>query len=441
MACLSLIFLNWDKAVLKSMKMKIYEVGGAIRDNLLGLPVQDRDYVVTGSTPEAMLALGFKPVGKDFPVFLHPQTHEEYALARTERKTARGYRGFVFHTDPSVTIEEDLARRDLTINAIARDENGILIDPYHGVRDLHERVFRHVSAAFEEDPVRILRLARFSARFAGAQNGFTIAGETLALMKNMVHAGEVDALVPERVWQELSRGLMEAKPSRMFEVLRECGALQKLLPELAALWGVPQPALHHPEIDTGVHCMLVIDYAAQENFSLPIRFAALLHDLGKGVTDPSLWPRHHGHEERSVELVGQVCDRLKVPSESRDLAIMTARDHGNVGRAQQMRPASLMDMLERNDAIRKPQRFIDFLRAAQCDCFGRAGLPQISFPQFEFLSLVLAAARAVNAGEVAQKFLGQPQKIAQAVRVARIDAIRSSIRSSIRAALRAAPPL
>lgn len=410
--------------------IKSYVVGGAVRDALLGLPVQDRDYVVIGATPEQMLAQGFVPVGKDFPVFLHPKTHEEYALARTERKTGAGYKGFVFHTDPSVTLEQDLVRRDLTINAIARDEHGGLIDPFNGQRDLQDGVFRHVSAAFEEDPVRILRVARFAARFSVAPHAFVVAPETMALMKSMVAAGEVDALVPERVWQEISRGLMEQKPSRMFDVLRECGALERLLPELDALWGVPQPAKFHPEIDTGVHIMLVIDYAAQQGMSLPIRFAALMHDLGKGTTDPAIWPRHHGHEERGIALVKNVCERLKVPSDCRDLAIMTARDHGNVGRSQEMRAATLQDMLERNDAFRKPQRFLDMLKAAECDCFGRAGLENIQFPQAAFLSAVLNTALAVNAGEVAQQFIGQPQKIAEAIRIARIDAIRSLIVAS-----------
>lgn len=407
--------------------MKTYVVGGAVRDALLGLPVQDRDHVVIGATPEQMLAQGFVPVGKDFPVFLHPKTHEEYALARTERKTAAGYKGFVFHTDPSVTLEQDLIRRDLTINAIARDEHGVLTDPFNGQADLQKGVFRHVSAAFEEDPVRILRLARFAARFSVPPHAFEVATETMTLMKAMVAAGEVDALVPERVWQEISRGLMEQKPSRMFEVLRECGALARLIPELDALWGVPQPAKFHPEIDTGVHIMLVVDYAAQQGLSLPIRFAALLHDLGKGTTDPAIWPRHHGHEERGIALVKKVCERLKVPTDCRDLAIMTARDHGNVGRSQEMRAATLQDMLERNDAFRKPQRFLDMLKAAECDCFGRSGLEDIQFPQVAFLSAVLNAALSVNAGEVAQKFLGQAQKIAEAVRIARIDAIRSVI--------------
>ena len=405
--------------------MKTYIVGGAVRDALLGLPVQDRDHVVIGATPEQMLAAGFTPVGKDFPVFLHPKTHEEYALARTERKTAAGYKGFVFHTDESVTLEQDLIRRDLTINAIAQDEEGALTDPFQGQQDLKNKIFRHVSDAFAEDPVRILRLARFSARFSVAPHDFVVAPETLTLMRQMVQAGEIDALVPERVWQELSRGLMEIKPSRMFEVLRECGALERLLPELNALWGVPQPPKYHPEIDTGVHIMLVVDYAAQQDFSLAIRFAALMHDLGKATSPPENWPRHHGHEQRGVALVEAVCDRLKVPGDCRDLAIMTARDHGNVGKALEMRPATLLELFERCDAFRKPQRFLDMLKATECDCFGRSGLVDIRFPQPAFLTLALAAAQAVNSGEIAQGYLGQPQKIAEAIRVARIGAIRS----------------
>ena len=404
--------------------MRTYVVGGAVRDALLGLPVQDRDHVVIGATPEQMLAAGFTPVGKDFPVFLHPETHEEYALARTERKTAAGYKGFVFHADESVTLEQDLIRRDLTINAIARDEGGGLIDPFNGQKDLHNRIFRHVSDAFAEDPVRILRLARFAARFSIAPHDFVVAPETLKLMGDMVAAGEVDALVPERVWQELARGLMEVKPSRMFEVLRECGALKRLLPELDVLWGVPQPPKYHPEIDTGVHIMLVVDYAARKGFSLPIRFAALMHDLGKGTSPPENWPSHHGHEQRGVALVEAVCERLKVPSDCRDLAVMAARDHGNVGKSLQMRPATLLEMFERCDAFRKPQRFLDMLKAAECDCFGRLGLTDIRFPQPDFLGQALAAAQAVNAGEIAQGYLGQPQKIAEAIRIARIEAIR-----------------
>lgn len=405
--------------------MKIYIVGGAVRDRLLGLPVQDKDFVVVGASPELMLAQGYKPVGKDFPVFLHPSTHEEYALARTERKTAPGYKGFVFHADAEVTLEQDLVRRDLTINAMAEDEQGNVIDPFHGQQDLQARIFRHVSPAFQEDPVRILRLARFAARFSVPPNEFTVAPETLQLMQDMVQAGEVDALVPERVWQELARGLMEAKPSRMFDVLRACGALRRLIPELDALWGVPQPEKYHPEIDTGVHIMLVLDYAAKQGYSLPVRFAAMLHDLGKGITPAEHWPRHHGHEQLGLNLVEAVCQRLKVPTECRDLAIMTTRDHGNVGRALEMRPVTLLTLFERNDAFRKPQRFCAMLQAAECDFFGRAGLNQLDFPQTRFLQQALQAAQQVDSGAIAQEkiYLGQGHLIAEAIKSARVMAI------------------
>ncbi|MFZ6646623.1 multifunctional CCA addition/repair protein [Undibacterium sp. TJN25] len=404
--------------------MKTYIVGGAVRDGMLGLPVQDRDHVVVGASPEQMLALGYTPVGKDFPVFLHPKTHEEYALARTERKTAPGYKGFVFHTDPGVTLEEDLVRRDLTINAMAQDEQGVIHDPFNGRQDISARIFRHVSEAFAEDPVRILRLARFAARFSQAPHDFTVAAETNALMKQMVEAGEVDALVPERVWQELSRGLMEARPSRMFEVLRDCGALARIMPELDVLWGVPQPPKHHPEIDTGVHVMLVVDYAASRSYSLAVRFAALMHDLGKGATPASEWPRHHGHEQKGVELVEAVCQRLKVPTECRDLAVMAARDHGNISRALELRPNTIIALMERSDAFRKPQRFLELLRASECDCFGRSGLPDARFPQYDYLAGALAAVQQIRAGDIAQAYAGQPQQIALAVRNARIDAVR-----------------
>ncbi|MCI1012368.1 multifunctional CCA addition/repair protein [Herbaspirillum sp. C7C2] len=402
--------------------MKIYTVGGAVRDGLLGLPVKDRDHVVVGATPQQLLERGFRPVGKDFPVFLHPETQEEYALARTERKTAPGYKGFAFHAAPDVTLEEDLARRDLTINAIAQDEDGTLVDPYQGRADIERRVFRHVSDAFIEDPVRILRLARFAARFAD----FSVAPETQALMQRMVEEGEVDALVPERVWQELARGLMERKPSRMFEVLRNCGALQRILPELAALWGVPQPEKWHPEIDTGVHVMLVVDWAAAQGFSLPIRFAALLHDLGKGSTPPEMWPRHHGHEARSERLAEQVCARLKVPGECRDLALMTAREHGNVGRAFEMRPDTLVKFFARCDAFRKPQRFIDMLRAAECDHRGRTGLELQPFPQAPYLEGALQAAQQIDAGAIAGQQT-QPQRIPEAILAARTAQVEAFV--------------
>ena len=398
--------------------MEIYCVGGAVRDELLGLTVQDRDYVVVGATPEQMAALGYRPVGKDFPVFLHPHTHDEYALARTERKTAKGYKGFQVYAAPEVSLEQDLARRDLTINAIAKDDHGTLIDPHGGVADLKAGVLRHVSAAFVEDPVRILRLARFAARFAS----FTIAAETLALMREMVQNGEVDALVPERVWQELAKGLMEAQPSRMFEVLRQCGALHQILPELDLLWGVPQPAIHHPEIDTGVHIMLVVDYAATQGYPLPVRFAALVHDLGKGTTPKDILPRHIGHEERSVGLVKSLCQRLRVPNDSRDLAVIVARFHGKMHRALEMRADTLLNLLHDTDALRQPQRFEQFLLACECDSRGRTGFENKPYPQADRLRVVLKAASAVDAGAVARQH-ELPDKIREAVYQARLAAV------------------
>jgi len=399
--------------------MQIYCVGGAIRDELLGLPVKDRDFVVVGATPEQMVAQGFRPVGKDFPVFLHPKTNEEYALARTERKTARGYKGFQVYADPEVTLEQDLARRDLTINAIARDEAGNLIDPYHGSDDLQAGVLRHVSPAFVEDPVRILRLARFGARFPR----FQVAPETLALMREMVENGEVDALVPERVWQELAKGLMESAPSHMFIALRESGALAKILPEVDRLFGVPQPPLHHPEIDVGVHVMMVVDYAASQNYSLPVRFAALTHDLGKGTTPKDVLPRHIGHEERSVNLVRDLCKRIKVPNDCRDLALIVAKFHGKVHRCHEMRPDTLLQLLQDTDAFRQPERFAAFLQACECDSRGRLGFEDRPFPQAEYLQGVLQAACAVNAGEIARQYT-EPEKIRSAVHAARLEAIK-----------------
>lgn len=403
--------------------MKTYIVGGAVRDALLGVAVKDRDYVVVGATPDDMVAQGYTPVGKDFPVFLHPKTHEEYALARTERKTAPGYKGFVFHTDADVTLEEDLIRRDLTINAMAQDDSGNIVDPFRGQHDLAQKIFRHVSPAFAEDPVRILRVARFAARFPQ----FSVAPETNALMQNMVAAGEVDALVPERVWQELVRGLMEIQPSRMFAVLRDCGALKRILPELDALWGVPQPEKYHPEIDTGVHVMMVIDYAAQQDTNLAIRCAALLHDLGKGVTPRDQWPRHHGHEMHSEKLVDQVCKRLKIPNDCRDLALMTAREHGNVGRALELRAKTVITLFERCDAFRKPQRFLDMLAASECDHRGRAGFSDRPFPQKDYLQSLLIAAQTVNGGDVAEltrrRYPEQPQRIPEAIHDARVKTV------------------
>ncbi|MEJ7807976.1 MAG: multifunctional CCA addition/repair protein [Telluria sp.] len=408
--------------------MKAYIVGGAVRDALLGMPVQDRDWVVVGASPEDMLAKGFRPVGKDFPVFLHPETQEEYALARTERKTAPGYRGFVFHTSPDVKLEDDLVRRDLTINAMARADDGAIVDPFGGQQDIRDKVFRHVSDAFLEDPVRILRLARFAARFPD----FTVAPATNALMRKMVDAGEVDALVPERVWQEVARGLMEHQPSRMLAVLRGCGALARIMPELDALWGVPQPAAHHPEIDTGVHVELVIDYAAERRLDLCVRFAALMHDLGKGATPSTAWPSHHGHEQRGLALIDALCARLKVPNDCRDLAIMTAREHGNVSRAESLRANTLITLFERCDAFRKPARFAQMLLAAECDSRGRGSdtddFRTRAWPQGPYLAAALAAARAVNAGQVAASCGENKARIPLAVHGARVSAVKAALR-------------
>ena len=402
--------------------MKIYSVGGAVRDELLGLPVKDRDYVVVGSTVQAMLDAGYKPVGKDFPVFLHPKTHEEYALARTERKTGAGYKGFAVHASPDVTLEEDLARRDLTINAIAKDDHSNLIDPFNGAADIQAKILRHVSDAFAEDPVRILRAARFSARFTD----FTLAPETLTLMRQMVAAGEVDALVSERVWQELAKGLMESRPSRMFKVMRACGALQKILPELDKLWGVPQPALHHPEIDTGIHVMMVIDYAANQNFSLPIRFAALMHDLGKGTTPIEVLPRHIGHEIRSVDLLTEVAKRLRVPNDCKELAIIVAKFHGKLHQVNQMKPQTLLQFLIDLDAIRQPERFKDFLKACECDSRGRAGLESCALPEVDLMLKLLKAATSIDAGAIA-KSLTEPEAIKQGIFEARLQAVKQTL--------------
>ena len=404
--------------------MKIFTVGGAVRDELLGLPVQDRDYVVVGASPAEMLAQGFRPVGKDFPVFLHPKTQAEYALARTERKTGPGYTGFAFHAAPEVTLEEDLARRDLTINAIARAEDGSLIDPYGGVADLATRVLRHVGPAFVEDPVRILRVARFAARFTD----FSVAPETVALMREMVANGEVDHLVAERVWQELAKGLMEARPSRMFDVLRECGALARLLPELDRLFGVPQRAEYHPEIDTGVHVMMVLDTAARRGHALPVRFAALLHDLGKGTTPKEEWPRHIAHELRSVKLSETVCVRLKVPTECRDLALLAARYHGDIHRAAELRPDTIVRLFERSDALRRPQRFVQLLEACAADFNGRLGWDEKPYAAADRLRCALAAVQAVPAGEIA-KACADPGQIPERIHAARVSAVALAIKA------------
>jgi tRNA nucleotidyltransferase (CCA-adding enzyme) len=400
-------------------------VGGAVRDALLGLPVNDHDWVVVGASPQEMIAAGYLPVGKDFPVFLHPQTREEYALARTERKTARGYHGFAFHAEPNVTLEQDLARRDLTINAMAQDESGRLIDPFGGKADLQQRVLRHVTLAFREDPVRILRVARFAARFAD----FSVAPETLALMREMVESGEVDALVAERVWQELARGLMEDKPSRMFELLRECGALARLLPEVERLWGVPQRADYHPEVDTGVHLMMVLDMSARLRAALPVRFACLTHDLGKGTTPAEILPRHTGHEERSARLLKKVCDRLRIPTECRELADVVAREHGNIHRSGDFSAAALVRLLERCDAFRKPQRFEMILLACECDARGRLGLEENPYSPRQRLLNALTAAQSVATHEVAaqaQQAQMDGPRIGEMIHDARVRAVAAA---------------
>ena len=405
--------------------LQAYVVGGAVRDRLLGRPVNDRDWVVVGATPQQMVEAGFRQVGADFPVFLHPQTGEEYALARTERKSAPGYRGFVVHADPSVTLDQDLSRRDLTINAMAEAPDGRLIDPFGGQRDLQQRRLRHVSEAFVEDPVRILRVARFAARFAD----FEVAPETLALMRRMVDAGEVAALVAERVWQELARGLMEATPSRMFTLLRECGALRVLLPEVDRLWGVPQPPQHHPEVDTGVHLMRVLDQAARLQAPLAVRFACLCHDLGKGTTPREQWPRHLGHEPRSAALALALCQRWKVPVDCRELAEAVAREHGHVHASQGLEAAAVLRLLERCDALRRPARFADLLLACECDARGRLGLEDSAYPQRPRLLRALARARSVDTAAVAQREAARGHSgpaVGRAIHAARVAALRDA---------------
>jgi tRNA nucleotidyltransferase (CCA-adding enzyme) len=401
--------------------VKVYRVGGSVRDELLGLPVADHDYVVVGSSAEEMARRGFRPVGKDFPVFLHPDTRAEYALARTERKTARGYKGFSIYAAPDVTLEQDLARRDLTINAIARDEHDNLIDPHGGLQDLRAGILRHVSPAFAEDPVRILRVARFAARFA-----FEIAPKTLELMREMVREGEVDYLVPERAWQEIGRGLMEERPALMIEALRSCGALARILPEVDALFGVPQPDAHHPEVDTGLHILLVLDYAAARRFPLPVRFAALTHDLGKGTTPPEQWPSHIGHEARGVELLERICQRLRVPNDCRELAVLVTRHHGEVHRAEELRPSTMVKLLEKADALRRPDRFELLLEACASDFHGRTGFEARPYAPAPLLRKALEAARSVDAGVIAR---GQtePAKIAAAVHEARVHAVKQAL--------------
>ena len=421
--------------------LQIFSVGGAIRDALLNQSVKDKDWVVVGGTPEDMAKLGYTTVGKDFPVFLHPASREEYALARTERKTAPGYKGFVVHASPEVSLEEDLARRDLTINAMALPEEHAnaffetphsqtkaffqqhAIDPFHGLQDLNNKTLRHVTLAFREDPVRILRVARFAARFPD----FQVAPETMQLMQDMVQAGEVEHLVPERVWQELAKGLMTAKPSRMFEVLKACGALKVLLPEVNRLWGVPQRAEYHPEIDTGVHLMMVLDMSAQLKASLPVRVACLMHDLGKGTTPKEEWPRHIAHEQRSAKLLQQVCERLRIPVEFKELSDVVAREHGNIHRSQDLNPGALLRLLERCDALRKPERMPDILLACECDARGRKGFENEAYGPSAKLQEVLKAALSVTTAKIAEQAQKQGLSgpaVGEKIHEARVNAIQ-----------------
>jgi tRNA nucleotidyltransferase (CCA-adding enzyme) len=412
--------------------MQVYLVGGAVRDALMGLPVRDRDWVVVGATPQQMLDQGFTQVGRDFPVFLHPQTHEEYALARTERSTGPGYHGFAVHAGPGVTLEEDLARRDLRINAMAlpiqclRPDNSFdssaVIDPFHGFEDVRTRVLRHITPAFGEDPVRILRVARFAARFSG----FQVAPQTQELMRQMVEAGEADHLVAERVWQEIARGLMEHHPARLFEVLRDCGALKRLLPEVDGLWGVPQSPQHHPEVDCGVHVMMVLEMAARLEASLPVRFACLTHDLGKATTPPDVLPRHIGHEARSVRLLKGLCQRLRPPQECAELAEVVAREHGNIHRSADLTPDATLRLLERCDALRKPQRMAEALLACECDARGRLGFQDAAYPQrlrlWEALQSALSVETAPLAAAAAARGAKGPE-VGAAIRQARLAAM------------------
>ena len=406
--------------------MKTYLVGGAVRDALMGVSGSDRDWMVVGGTPEALVAQGYQPVGKDFPVFLHPDTHEEYALARTERKTARGYHGFSVYAAPDVTLEQDLARRDLTINAIAQDEHGNRTDPYGGERDIAAQVLRHVTEAFREDPVRILRVARFAARFPD----FTVAPETVAFMREMVADGEVDALVSERVWQELSRGLMGAKPSRMLQVLRDCGALQRLLPEVDKLYGVPQRAEYHPEIDTGIHLEMVLDASARMNTPLEVRFACLCHDLGKGTTPTDVLPRHIGHEQRSEKLTRNLCERWRVPVACKELAELVAREHGNIHQSLGFGAEAVFRLLVRCDALRRPERFLSALQACACDARGRLGKEDEAYAQGPRLALLLKAAQSVDSAAVSAQALQDGLKgpaVGASLDAARVAAIAAAL--------------
>jgi tRNA nucleotidyltransferase (CCA-adding enzyme) len=403
--------------------MQVYLVGGAVRDALLGREAREKDYVVVGGSAEELTRAGFRPVGRDFPVFLHPQTNAEHALARRERKTGPGYRGFVTEFSPDITLEEDLLRRDLTINAIAQADDGTLIDPYGGRADIEARMLRHVSPAFSEDPVRILRVARFAARFASL--GFKVHERTRELMRGMVAAGEADALVAERVWQETERALGESRPEVFFEVLRDCGALKVIFPEVDALFGVPQPAQWHPEIDTGVHVLLCLKRAAELDAPVSVRFAVLVHDLGKGATPPAEWPKHLMHESRGLPLIDALCSRLKVPAALRELGRMAAKQHTNVHRARELRPGTVLRLLEECDAFRRPERFSEMLLACQCDAQGRTGLESSPYPQREVLEAARAAASAAQLNEDERAGLNGPA-IAAALKAKRLAALSAA---------------
>ncbi|MBQ9683273.1 MAG: multifunctional CCA addition/repair protein [Neisseriaceae bacterium] len=397
---------------------QIYLVGGAVRDKLLGLPVKDKDWVVVGSSPDELMAQGFLPVGRDFPVFLHPKTHEEYALARTERKISKGYAGFAFDTSSQVSLEDDLSRRDLTINAMAEDSSGSLIDPFGGQKDLQNKILRHVSPAFAEDPVRILRTARFAARY-----GFQVAPETMCLMKNMVENGEVSALVPERVWQEISRGLMEKTPSKMFAVLKECGALAVILPEINALYGVPQRADYHPEIDCAVHTLMAVDYAAQHNFSLPERYATLTHDLGKALTPSDILPKHHGHEKAGIEPVKTLNKRLNVPKDCAKLALLVVEYHGKFHSLNELRPATIVDILHKTDAFRQPEKFISAVKIGFADTRGRLTFENALYPQFDHWQEILKICQEIDIQSIIQSVTDKSQ-IPEKIRQVRIAAVK-----------------
>ncbi|HEX7237496.1 MAG TPA: multifunctional CCA addition/repair protein [Gammaproteobacteria bacterium] len=407
--------------------MKIYEVGGAVRDALLGLPVEERDWVVVGASAAELEAQGFRRVGKDFPVFLHPRTGEEYALARTERKTAPGYTGFAFDAAPTVTLEDDLKRRDLTINAIARGEDGEIVDPWSGRADIAARVLRHVSPAFREDPLRVLRVARFAARFAPLQ--FTVAPETLALMKEIVASGEMEALKPERVWQETVKALATERPEVFVETLRACGALARVFPEVDALFGVPQAAQWHPEIDTGVHTLMALRMAAQLSRSAPVRFAVLVHDLGKAATPEELLPRHHGHEQRSVELLERLCARLPVPNRFRDLARLVARHHGTVHKAAELKPQTVLRLIIDADGLRQPERFDEMLLACEADARGRKSLESREYAQADRLRAALRAAKSVDAAKVKADTGLDGEALGRALHDERLAAIKNVLRA------------